>query len=81
MFEIELFICIKMDLAINNLQWLMCGKTKQNQTKPSLPYYAHDWLNVSGGDKIREKIILNENRCIKRKMIKENKRTAKSKRC
>ena len=33
LFEIELFICIKMDLALNNLQWLMCHKTKQNQTK------------------------------------------------
>ena len=33
MFEIELFICIKMDLALNNLQWSMCHKTKPNQTK------------------------------------------------
>ena len=32
MFEIELFICIKMDLALNNLQWLICYKTKTNQT-------------------------------------------------
>ena len=24
----ELFICIKMDLALNNLQWLICHKTK-----------------------------------------------------
>ena len=23
-----MFICIKMDLALNNLQWLMCHKTK-----------------------------------------------------
>ena len=29
----DLFICIKMDLALNNLQWLMCHKTKPNQTK------------------------------------------------
>ena len=29
MFEIELFICIKMDLVLNNQQWLMCHKTKQ----------------------------------------------------
>ena len=28
MFKIELFICIKMDLALNNLQWLICHKTK-----------------------------------------------------
>ena len=33
MFEIELFIWIKMDLALNNLQWLICHKTKPNQTK------------------------------------------------
>ena len=26
-------MCIKMDLALNNLQWLLCHKTKQNQTK------------------------------------------------
>ena len=31
LFEIELFICIKMDLAINNLQWFICHKTKPNQ--------------------------------------------------
>ena len=29
LFEIELFICIKMDLALNNLEWLI----KRNQTK------------------------------------------------
>ena len=29
--EIELIICIKMDLALNNLQWLICHKTKPNQ--------------------------------------------------
>ena len=26
-------ICIKMDLALNNLQWLICHKTKPNPTK------------------------------------------------
>ena len=30
LFEIELFICIKMDLALNNLQWLRCNKTNQS---------------------------------------------------
>ena len=30
MFEIELFICIKMDLALYNLQWLICHKIKPN---------------------------------------------------
>ena len=29
LFEIELSICIKMDLALNNLQWLICHKPKQ----------------------------------------------------
>ena len=29
--EIELFICMKMDWAINNLQWLLCHQTKPNQ--------------------------------------------------
>ena len=29
LFEIELIICIKMDSALNNLQWLICH---ENQT-------------------------------------------------
>ena len=33
MFEIELFPCVKMDLALNNLQWLMYHQTKPNKTK------------------------------------------------
>ena len=36
MCEIELFIFIKMDLALNNLQWLICHKT--HQTKPNLTW-------------------------------------------
>ena len=35
LFEKELFMSIKMDLALNNLQWLICHKTKPNQTKPN----------------------------------------------
>ena len=31
LFEIELFIWINMDLALNNLQWLMYHKIKPNQ--------------------------------------------------
>ena len=31
LFEIELFICIKMNLALNNLQLQMCLKVKPNQ--------------------------------------------------
>ena len=30
LFEIELFICIKMDLAFDNLQRLICRKTQTN---------------------------------------------------
>ena len=29
-----MFISIQMDLAFDNLQWLMCHKTKPNQTRP-----------------------------------------------
>ena len=32
LFEIELFIRIKMDLALNNQQWLMCHKIEPNLT-------------------------------------------------
>ena len=35
LFEIELSICIKVDLALNNLQRLICHKTKPN--KPNQP--------------------------------------------
>ena len=27
------FLCIKMDLALYHLQWLICHKTKQNQIR------------------------------------------------
>ena len=30
LFEIELFLCMKMDLALNNLQWLICQKIQTN---------------------------------------------------
>ena len=30
-FEIKLIICIKMDLALNNLKWLIDNKTQPNQ--------------------------------------------------
>ena len=33
LFEIELFICIKLDLALKDLQWLIYHKTKPNKTK------------------------------------------------
>ena len=33
LFKIELFICMKIGLAFNNLQWLIFHKTKPNQIK------------------------------------------------
>ena len=30
----------KEDLALNNLQWLICHKTKPNQTKPKMFSYG-----------------------------------------
>ena len=30
-----MFICIKIGLALNNQKWLICHKTKLNQTKPN----------------------------------------------
>ena len=32
--NINLIYMNKLDLALNNLQWLICHKTKSNQTKP-----------------------------------------------
>ena len=41
MLEIEWFICIKMDLALNNLQSLICHKTKSKCLKwPEKGWYA-----------------------------------------
>ena len=37
MFEIELFICIKMDSVLNKLQWLIYHESKLNQKKENLP--------------------------------------------
>ena len=41
MFKIELFICIKMDLALNNLQWLICHKTKAKQ----ISFFVSNFFN------------------------------------
>ena len=35
LFKIELIICIKMDLALNNLQWLICHKTQTTNQSTS----------------------------------------------
>ena len=43
MFEIELFICIKMDLVLNNLQRLICHKTlTTNERKILLCWWDQD---------------------------------------
>ena len=42
MFEIELFICIKMELALNNLQRLICHKT---QTKNRIRFIILNFLS------------------------------------
>ena len=36
MSNIELFICIRMDLALNNLQSLICHKTETNKQKKNI---------------------------------------------
>ena len=43
MFEIELIICLKMDLALNNLQWLIYHKT-QTTKQPVIVLYIHSYL-------------------------------------
>ena len=45
MFEIELFICIKMDLTLNNLQWSICHKTKP---RPNNIYLMYMYKNGFG---------------------------------
>ena len=48
LFEIELFICIKMDLALNNLRWLICHKTQTNkQTNIYLSISSWSYLSLS----------------------------------
>ena len=38
----EPFICIKMDLSLNNLQWLICHKTQPNQIIYLIYMYEED---------------------------------------
>ena len=40
LFNTELIIYIKMDLALNNLQWLICNKT--NQPTKCISSYSND---------------------------------------
>ena len=45
----------KEDLVLNNLQWLICHKTKQNQTKPPKFFAA-----IKGGNPTISRMILRE---------------------
>ena len=54
MFKIELLICLKMDLALNNLQRLICHKI-QPTNQPTNDCFT-DWENLS----IHRKIINND---------------------
>ena len=71
MFEMELFICIEMDLALNNLQWLLYNKTKPNQIGQNthththththtdiltLPTNAIDWVCRIGGVRLGKEV-------------------------
>ena len=40
LFEIELIICLKMDLALNNSQRLICHETQKNQSTNRLFAYS-----------------------------------------
>ena len=49
LFELELFICLKMDLALNNLQRLICHKTQtNNHTNKQTNPFRKDFLNKMG---------------------------------
>ena len=47
LFEIELIFCLKIDLALNNLQRLICHKPKQRNNQSGL----HDSSQYSGRSK------------------------------
>ena len=46
LFEIELIICIKMDLALNNLHRLICHKTQPTNQSFSIGYLFALSLNI-----------------------------------
>ena len=55
-----------MDFALNNLQWLICHKTKPNQTKPSLSLVAftkttgpiiHNYLHITCWEGRKDRFI------------------------
>ena len=66
----------KVDLALNNLSWLMCHKTKPNQTKQITNSFPDFHLKFSSNKKIfvclKTKVYLPY--CSKVKYIKEKKK-------
>ena len=55
--EIELIICIKMDLVLNNLQRLICYKTQptnQQTNQPSTIHHFGYYESVLAGQSIKE---------------------------
>ena len=58
MFERELFICIKIDLALNNLQMLICHKNqtnKQTNNLKNLPGYITEGHVIPAGQQLPKK--------------------------
>ena len=43
---IYLIYTYKKDLALNNLQWLICHKTKPNQTRPDQTKVTFSWKKI-----------------------------------
>ena len=43
-FEIEMIICIKMDLALNNQEVLICHKPNQPTNQPTICYRGNNFL-------------------------------------
>ena len=60
LFKIELFICIKMDLALNNLQSLLCHKIQTNQTKLSSEFFLHGriWVFLIHGLFFQPRVVV-----------------------
>ena len=51
-----------MDLALNNVQWLICHKTKPNQTKPIRCQAINLTLQSLGGKASWDQAIINHSR-------------------
>ena len=56
LFEMELFICIKMDLALNNLQRLIHHKTETNNQPTFLNVQKEIFRNVTFSFAIQKRV-------------------------